>query len=95
LRRRGAIFQIDPCIPASWPEYAIVWRFGRSRYEITVLNPARRCRGIEEAELDGAPVDPHAIPLVDDGATHRLTVVLGDADRMVRRRIRPRTIAPV
>ena len=95
LTRRGATFQVDPCIPASWPEYAIVWRFGRSRYEIAVSNPARRCRGIEEAELDGAPVDPRAIPLVDDGATHQLRVVLGDAERIVRRRrARPGTIAP-
>ncbi|HET8539049.1 MAG TPA: glucoamylase family protein, partial [Anaeromyxobacter sp.] len=26
LRRRGATFELDPCIPASWPEYAITWR---------------------------------------------------------------------
>ena len=46
LRRRGSTFEIDPCIPSSWPEYAIVWRFGRTRYEIAVSNPERRCRGI-------------------------------------------------
>jgi cyclic beta-1,2-glucan synthetase len=94
LTRRGSTFEIDPCIPSSWPEYAIVWRFGRSRYEIAVSNPERQCRGIAEAELDGAPVDPRAIPLADDGATHYLRVVLGDAARIVRRRASPRTIAP-
>jgi cyclic beta-1,2-glucan synthetase len=94
LRRRGSTFEIDPCIPSSWPEYTIVWRFGRARYEIAVSNPERRCRGIAEVELDGAPVDPHAIPLVDDGGTHHLRVVLGDEKRIVRRRARPGTIAP-
>jgi cyclic beta-1,2-glucan synthetase len=69
---------MDPCISSSWPEYSLVWRFGRTRYEITVSNPARRCRGIAEAELDGAPVDPRSIPLADDGATHRVRLVLGD-----------------
>ncbi|MGH7646400.1 MAG: hypothetical protein ACREMR_12550, partial [Gemmatimonadales bacterium] len=41
-------------------------------------NPEHRCRGIAEAELDGTPVDPAAIPLVDDGATHRVRVVVGE-----------------
>jgi len=77
LRRRGAAFQVSPCIPAAWPGYEMLWRFGRSRYEITVENPEHRCRGLSLVELDGAAVDPDAIPLVDDGATHRVRVVLG------------------
>ncbi len=77
LRRDGATFEIDPCIPSSWPDYAIVWRFGRTRYEIAVSNPERRCRGVASAELDGVPVDARRIPLIDDGATHRVTAVLG------------------
>ena len=81
LRRHGETFELDPCIPTSWPEYAITWRLGRTRYEITVTNPERRCRGIESAELDGVEVDPRAIALVDDGQTHEVRVVLGDASQ--------------
>ncbi|PYQ46851.1 MAG: carbohydrate-binding protein, partial [Acidobacteria bacterium] len=81
LRRQGASFAIDPCIPALWPEYAIVWRFGRTRYEITVANPEHRCRGVAAAELDGTAVDPAAVPLVDDGGTHIVKVVLGAEPR--------------
>jgi cyclic beta-1,2-glucan synthetase len=69
---------VDPCIPTSWPEYTIAWRFGRTRYEIVVKNPERRCRGVGEAKLDGLLVDARAIPLVDDGATHQVRLVLGD-----------------
>jgi cyclic beta-1,2-glucan synthetase len=76
LERRGSTFAIDPCIPSSWPEYSIAWRFGRTRYEISVFNPERRCRGIGEACLDGVPVDHRAVPLVDDGATHVVKVSL-------------------
>jgi cyclic beta-1,2-glucan synthetase len=79
LRRRGATFEIDPCVPSSWSAYEISWRFGRSRYEITVENPEQRCRGVAVAELDGVAVDSWAVPLVDDGATHRLRVRLGRA----------------
>jgi len=77
LRRRGATFIVDPCIPASWPEYEIAWQFFETRYAITVSNPKRRCRGVATAELDGAPVDAAAIPLVNDGGVHQVRVVLG------------------
>ncbi|MDO8794619.1 MAG: glucoamylase family protein [Vicinamibacterales bacterium] len=77
LRRRGATFGIDPCIPTSWPQYDITWRYLTTRYEITVSNPLRRCCGVASAELDGVPV-PHAtIPLVDDGGVHYVRIVLG------------------
>ena len=79
LRRRGATFEIDPCIPAAWPEFEIVWRFGRSTYEITVSNAQRRCRGVAAAELDGRRVDHRSIPLVDDGMTHVVRVAIGRA----------------
>jgi cyclic beta-1,2-glucan synthetase len=77
LRRRGAAFEISPCIPAGWPGYSMVWRFGGSRYEIAVENPEHRCRGVGRAELDGGAVDPAVIPLVDDGAVHHVRIVLG------------------
>ncbi|HEX9306114.1 MAG TPA: glucoamylase family protein [Anaeromyxobacter sp.] len=83
LRRNGETFELDPCIPASWPGFEISWRFGKTRYEISVTNPARRCRGIEVAELDGAAVDPRAIALVDDGGRHEVRLVLGDASQRV------------
>ena len=37
LRRQGATFSINPCIPARWPEYSLEWRHGRTRYRITVI----------------------------------------------------------
>jgi cyclic beta-1,2-glucan synthetase len=83
LRRHGETFELDPCIPASWPEYAITWRFGRTRYEISVTNPERRCRGVGEATLDGLAVDARTIALVDDGGTHEVRVVLGEAAQQV------------
>jgi cyclic beta-1,2-glucan glucanotransferase len=79
LRRHGTRFEIDPCIPAVWPDYSIIWRVGRTRYDITVQNPRRRCRGISEATLDDKPVDPAAIPLVDDGETHQVQIILGES----------------
>ena len=77
LQRRGATFAINPCIPSSWPHYRITWRFQSSVFNITVTNPDRRCRGVRSATLDGSAVDAHAIPLVDDGGVHEVSVVIG------------------
>ena len=77
LRRRGDSFSVAPCIPRSWSGFVVRWRFGRSLYEITVENPARRNRGVAEAVLDGVRVNPAEIPLIDDDRVHRLRVVMG------------------
>jgi len=52
--------------------------FPRTVYEIAVENPDRVSRGTVEALLDGVAVDAAAIPLVDDGETHRVRVVMRD-----------------
>jgi cyclic beta-1,2-glucan synthetase len=77
LRRHGSTFAVSPCIPSSWPACSVEWRVGGARYSIGVSNPEGRCRGVTSAEMDGKPVDPDAIPLLDDGGTHVVKVVLG------------------
>jgi cyclic beta-1,2-glucan synthetase len=79
LRRSGASFSLDPCVPTRWNGYQLRWRHGRTTYEVSVTNPEHHSRGIASALLDGVPVDPEAIPLVDDGGTHHVLAVLGVA----------------
>ena len=49
------------------------------RSVIAVENPNGVSRGVVSAEVDGVAVTSEgaAIPLVDDGATHKVRVVLG------------------
>ena len=77
LRRRGTTFSVDPCIPSLWPGYEITWRVHDTRYEISVSNPERRCRGVARAELDGQVINAAAIPYIDDSSVHHVRVVLG------------------
>ena len=77
LARRGDSFSVSPCVPGSWSGFSIEWRFGSARYEIVVENPEGRMRGVAQVELDGRPVDPSAIPLANDGLSHRVTVRMG------------------
>ena len=79
FRLRGAVLHLDPCIPRAWPRFEIAFRYHASRYEITVENPRGVTRGISTIEVDGIPLtSPGAgIPLIGDGATRRVRVVLG------------------
>ena len=79
FRVRGASLMLDPCIPRSWPSYEIDFRYRSATYEIVVENPNGVSRGVASSELDGQRLARigAAIPLVDDGATHHVRVVLG------------------
>ena len=76
---RGANLVIAPCIPRAWPRYEITFAYHSARYEIAVENPHSVTRGVLSAELDGQalPGPGATIPLLDDGQTHAVTVVLG------------------
>jgi cyclic beta-1,2-glucan synthetase len=80
FRLRGATLVMDPCIPRAWPGYEIVFRYHSSRYEIAVENPHGVSRGVAFTELDGQELAGNGtpIPLVDDGGTHHVHIVLGD-----------------
>jgi len=78
FRVRGTRLLIDPCIPRAWPGFSIVFRHRSARYDVMVENPEGVSRGVSSLELDGRPVDGSGeVVLVDDGASHRLRVVLG------------------
>jgi cyclic beta-1,2-glucan synthetase len=78
--RRGDVLRINPCVPAGWTEFGIRWRSGETTYDIAVRNPAGHAGGRTSASFDGTPVDPLAIPIVLDGGTHDVQVVLGGDD---------------
>jgi cyclic beta-1,2-glucan synthetase len=77
LRRHGATVSVDPCIPTEWPHYSMRWKVGCTLYRFTISNPRHLSRGVGSALLDGVAVDAGAIPLVDDGGEHEVTIVIG------------------
>jgi cyclic beta-1,2-glucan synthetase len=95
FRLRGTTLFIDPCIPRAWPGYEIDFRYHSAKYQIVVENPQGVSRGVASMELDGQalpgggaalagggvtiPGGGAAVPLVDDGGTHHVRVVLGQA----------------
>ncbi|HWD29387.1 MAG TPA: glucoamylase family protein [Rhizomicrobium sp.] len=77
FRRDGDGLILDPCIPRGWHGFEIAYRFGKTRYEIAFENPLGVNRGVLALKLDGKSVAGNRIPLTDDGAGHKVQVVLG------------------
>jgi cyclic beta-1,2-glucan synthetase len=79
FRLQGDVLVVDPCVPRAWPGFEIAFRYRSAHYEIAVENPLGVSRGVARLELDGVAI-PRAdgsLRLSDDGATHRVRVVLG------------------
>jgi cyclic beta-1,2-glucan synthetase len=76
---RGATLLVDPCIPRAWQGFEFTYKFGSSRYRITVKNPRGVNRGVAAASLDGKSFTAGAckIDLVDDGRYHYGEITLG------------------
>jgi len=78
-RIQGAALLLDPCVPRGWTQFQVNLRYRGTPYEIAFENPDGVNKGLTTLQLDGAdlPAQPGRVTLVDDGATHRIRVVLG------------------
>ncbi len=77
ITKVGQSLHIDPCIPQTWPGFKAQYRFGKSLYKINVENTAAVNRGIREISLDGNTLSEGMVPLIDDGQTHEIRVLMG------------------
>ncbi len=68
---RGKTLFIEPCVPATWREFTIEYRFGSAVYVISVANPDGLERAGTELVLDGREIEG-GLPLVDDGRRHEV-----------------------
>ncbi|HWU52466.1 MAG TPA: glycosyl hydrolase family 65 protein, partial [Tahibacter sp.] len=67
IRREADTLRIDPRLPAHWPGFRCTYRYGSSVYRITVVATT------QSGFVDGGTV----LHLVDDGAEHRVDIVVG------------------
>jgi len=76
---RGEALKIEPCIPRSWRDFEIDYRRANTLYKIRVENPKSVSSGVREIRLDGELLSSNEIPLIADGQTHQVLVVLGES----------------
>lgn len=77
---RGETLLMNPCIPAEWKGFRIIYRHRGTRHVIEVENPRHVQRGVVSSTFDGDAVAgaPGCIELCDDGKTHHWTLTMGD-----------------
>jgi cyclic beta-1,2-glucan synthetase len=80
LTRRGETLRVAPCVPPSWTEFEVTYRYGRSELLLQFQNGGGVATGVRRIELDGREIDGQEIPLHDDGRKHRALVVMGHAE---------------
>ncbi len=70
FQKTGDTLRIEPCVPETWPELGVEYRFARSTYSITVTLPGLLRTLGARVTLDGEELADGAVPLVDDGLRH-------------------------
>ncbi|MGD0755977.1 MAG: glycosyl transferase [Bacteroidales bacterium] len=68
---------IDPCIPTAWKGFKAARKFRGAVYQIEVINPNGKSKGIKEVTIDGLPYGSNLLPVFGDGAEHKVKVVIG------------------
>ena len=76
LQRVGDNLRLAPCIPNSWHDCEIDYRFGKTLYHIRVENSGNLKRGTSQIVIDGKPITDGLIPLHDDHQTHAVVITL-------------------
>ncbi len=69
--------RINPCIPKNWDGLKVVRRFRGAVYDITIRNPQHVNTGVQSICMDGKPLQGDLLPIVEDGQTHPVEVVMG------------------
>ena len=68
---------VDPSIPSEWDGLAASRQFRGDTYEIKVSNPDHVCKGVKSMTIDGKAIDGNIIPVIGDGKTHNVEIVMG------------------
>jgi cellobiose phosphorylase len=68
---------IDPCIPTDWKGFKALRKFRGAVYEIEVVNPSGKSRGVKEIVIDGQKYGSNLIPVYKSGTVHKVKIVIG------------------
>ena len=70
--KQGNTLKFDPRVPQSWDQFEITYRFGRTVYEIVVLDPSGVQRRGAQISVDDSQIEGDTLELVDDGVTRKV-----------------------
>ncbi|WP_395547613.1 MULTISPECIES: GH36-type glycosyl hydrolase domain-containing protein [unclassified Lacrimispora] len=74
IRKEGNELIIDPATPASFGDFSVEYKFGRSLYEIRVESRSKGTLTTEAITVDDSLIQGNRVSLVDDGEKHLIIV---------------------
>jgi cyclic beta-1,2-glucan synthetase len=77
VHRRGDRLAINACIHPDWTGYEVTYHFRSATYLIHVENRSGGESGLATVWLDEQLLPEQRIPLLDDGQTHQVRIVIG------------------
>ncbi|MFA5059270.1 MAG: hypothetical protein WC676_01405 [Candidatus Omnitrophota bacterium] len=69
--------RVDPCIPKKWKKCSIRRPFRGDIYDIEILNPKGKEKGVTKVVVDGNEIEGNLITPFNDGKVHKVQVTLG------------------
>jgi cellobiose phosphorylase len=69
--------RIDPCVDPAWTNFSIERSFRGATYRIHFKNPDGVEHGIKHMTLDGNLIQGNLLPVLSDGQTHEVEVLMG------------------
>jgi cyclic beta-1,2-glucan synthetase len=76
FKLRGEKLTLDPVIPPEWEGFSLSFRYGKSIYDIRVVNPDGTGKGVKWVELDGRRLSSDQIELECGPIKHKVIVHL-------------------
>ncbi len=67
---------VDPCIPPEWSGFTVRRQFRGAIYNIEVVNPEHKSRGVWEVSVDGKKVDSCILPVFPEGTEHNIKIIM-------------------
>ena len=67
---------VDPCIPPEWGGFTVRRRFRGATYNIEVVNPEHKSKGVWEITVDGKRVESCILPLFPEGSEHNVKITM-------------------
>ncbi len=67
---------VDPCIPPEWNGFTVRRKFRGAVYNIEVINPEHRSKGVWEITVDGKKVESCILPVFPEGTEHHVKITM-------------------
>lgn len=76
LTIENGYLSINPCIPTTWKEYKIQYKYKNTIYNIIVKNPNGKNTKVEGMIVDGNIIEEKKIKLEDDRKVHNIEITM-------------------